>query len=47
MTRMLATASSIPNSSGASSTIARREGVALQRILIADREFLDPRAAAE
>ena len=46
MTRMFATASSIGNSSGVSPRRARK-GVALQRVLIADGELLDARAAAE
>ena len=47
MTRMFRTASSIGNSRGAFAWDRARKRVALQRILIADREFLDPRSAAE
>ena len=47
MTRMLAIASSIGNSSGAPVHDRAREGVALQRVLIADSELLDPTSAAD
>ena len=47
MTRMFLTASSIGNSSGDFPEHGARKCVALQRILVANQEFLDPRAAAE